>query len=155
MVVHRLSYFLVSFLRTQKRLFPSLFHSAWVWSHGPASTKHCILSFQLCGHDCCLHEERHGCKCLIVTLRNKCVMTYLYLDSNIKPAGCRWCILGSSTLVFVWEEVPACGSEFFSLYYINNLLRMYKWIFFIILSLWQVYCICIQEKTLPKKKGVM
>lgn len=43
-------------------------------------------------------------------------MTWLHLDSNIKPAGCRRCILGSSTLVFVWEGVPACGSDFFFLY---------------------------------------
>lgn len=35
---------------------------------------------------------------------NECVMTCLYLDSDNKPAGCRRCILGSCTLVFVWER---------------------------------------------------
>lgn len=50
-----------------------------------------------------------------VNQSQKSITTALHLDSDIKPDGCRRCILGSCTLVFVWEGVPAWRGDFFFL----------------------------------------
>lgn len=111
-----------------------------------------MTACRLCGRDHCLHWKDAGLSYwkneqtkpkMKKTKNRKCVMTWLYLDSSIKPAGCRRCILGSSTLVFVWEGVPACGGDFFFSFF---LLRMYtNEYFYYFMLIIKKYCICIQS----------
>lgn len=111
--------------------------------------------YRLCGRDHCLHWKDAGLNYrkkeqrkpkMKKTKNRKCVMTWLYLDSSIKPAGCRRCILGSSTLVFVWEGVPACGGDFFFLFL--PITDVYKWIFLLFYAYYKkilyLYSVCVR-----------
>lgn len=123
------TFFLYIFLPTkssnEKSLYPDIILVSWLpvdlWatsSVGMTAT--------------CMRKDTGLIFFFIVTQTNKCVKTELYLDSSIKPAGCRQCILGSSTLVFVWEGVPACGSDFFFLLYKESITDVQMNIFIIL-----------------------